>query len=142
MLVSALLGSALSGAAAFLVVLSSALIGGAATIGTLLEVTTEALFYTFVCFLLAFGAAVLVMLPLHLGLEKIGLRKLWPYLVAAFAVESLIAAIVTGRPLPLSPESVWFFAPGLAMAILFWRRIDRARRAAERAAPPALRVLH
>lgn len=140
MLVSVLLGTAVSAAALFAVNNVFSIAKGGWRLATLLSTGMAAVWFAFTAFLIGFAAVIAVVAPLFLALEKIRYRRLWPYLAAAALVQFAAYALIFGPP-PLfeKPATFFIFAPGLLMAVLFWRRIQPLWRAAERetAAPPA-----
>ena len=102
--------------------------------------------FSFISFLAGFFAVVCVGLPLHVTLEKMKLRKVWPYVVAGLAIE-LVAASFVLRRMPLAtdfttPENFPLLLPGLVAALVFGRRMGPHWRAAERAeqAPAPFRL--
>ncbi|MBB5519067.1 hypothetical protein [Amphiplicatus metriothermophilus] len=134
MIAAVLMGAALSGAALLALSNFFLLAKGAWSVGSFGGTVFGALRLAMLVFLIGFGAAVAVGVPLFQFLERIRMRRAWPYALAALAVQYGALWIVTGRqPLGEPPATFLFFAPGLLIAWLFARRIRPVWRAAERA---------
>ncbi|GAB4520061.1 MAG: hypothetical protein Kow00133_06220 [Amphiplicatus sp.] len=134
MIAAVLMGAVLSGAALFALNNSFLLAKGAWSVGAFGGTVFGALRLAMLVFLIGFGAAVAVGVPLFQSLERIRMRRAWPYAFAALIVEYVALWIVIGRqPLGEPPATLLFFAPGLLIAWLFVRRIRPVWRAAERA---------
>ncbi len=133
-MVVAVLISALISGACLLVVNNVILIAkGGWRLADALVTSLGAVQATFFIFLFGFAAAIVVGAPLFKALEKIRYRRVWPYGVAAVAVQYVILAISLGRPPTLdTPAGLLFFAPGLMAAFLFGRFIRPLWAASER----------
>jgi hypothetical protein len=146
MLVAMLTAAAASGGASLFLDLGSALFGGRFGFGPLFSSLWHAISFACIAFLVGFLAIVVAGLPLFLALERIKLRKVWPYVVAAIVIELIVAGVFAGG-VPMLADFArggrWlFFLPGVLAAILFGRSIKPLWRAAERAetAPAVYRI--
>lgn len=136
MIVSILSATAIAAAIRFAIGAGGGAFGSAA-----LGAATFALLFFFA----AFGAAVAVGVPLFLQLEKMKLRKAWPYALAAALVSFAILAAVGAAPAFEAPWRVLYLVPGVAAALLFARKMKPFWRAAERSeapSPPVVMRLH
>lgn len=132
MIAAVLMGALLSAAALFLLNNFFLLAEGAWNVGAFGGTVFSALRLAMLVFLIGFGAAVAVGVPLFQFLERIRMRRAWPYALAALAVEYAAFWVVVGRhPFGEPPATFLFFAPGLLIAWLFVRRIRPVWRAAE-----------
>lgn len=124
----------------------AALIGFAVRIGgglgaAALSGATFALLFFFA----AFGSAVAVGVPLYLHLEKLKIRKAWPYALAAAIAGLGILSAMKAAPAFEAPWRALYIVPGVAAALLFARKMRPFWLAAERAdapSPPAVLRLH
>lgn len=147
MIVAVLIAAAASGAALLLLNGFFLIAKGAGGLASLLSITLDAIYFSFLAFLIGFFASVIVGLPLFLGLEKIKLRSAWPYVGVAVLIEYAIYSIRQGGVLMLDdlalPLGAVLFLPGVLAAVLFGRRMKPLWLAAERAEKaPAIRVAH
>jgi hypothetical protein len=147
MIVAVLIAAAVSGAALFLLNAFFLIAKGAGSVSGVLSLGFNAVYFTFIAFLIGFLAAVVVGLPLFLALEKMKLRKVWPYVVAAILIEYAALSVRQGRVLMIDdlalPAGAVFFLPGILAAYLFGRRMRPIWRAAERAeSQPAVYRVH
>lgn len=134
MVAAVLIGAAVSGAVLFVGNNLMLLAKGAWSFGALVSAAMGAFYFLFLAFLIGFLAAVVVATPLFVALERAKLRKTWPYVLAAIAVQYVALGVMTGGiPTFERPASLVFFAPGVLTAVLFGRRMRGAWRAAERA---------
>lgn len=128
MIVSILAATALAAVIGFAVKIGSG--AGAAALGG----ATFALLFFFA----AFGSSVAVGVPLYLRLEKLKLRKAWPYALAAALVSLAVLAAVGAAPAFEAPWRALYLLPGVAAALLFARKMRPFWIVAERAeTPPA-----
>lgn len=136
MLMAVLIAAAASGAAVFLLAGGEAIVSSRQIVPALFGAFYSAMVFSFVAFLIGFFASVAVGLPLFLALEKIKLRKVWPYIAAGAAIELAAAGFVLKRmPLVddfLSLEHAPLLLPGVLAAAIFGRRMRPLWKAAER----------
>lgn len=136
MLVAMVIAAAASGAADLVYKLAEALIAGAFGLGALFFALWRGFAFACVSFLIGFFAIVVAGLPLFMALERIKLRKAWPYVAAAIVIELIVAGVFAGG-VPMLADYMkggrWlFFLPGVLAAFLFGRSIRPLWRAAER----------
>lgn len=133
MVVAVLIGAAASGAVLFAVNNALAVAKGSWTLATLASTAMGSIYFIFLAFLAGFLAAVLVAMPLFLLLERLKMRKIWPYAAAAAAVSYAALWVVEGHVPFERPAEIAFLFPGVLMALLFGRRMRPIWRAVERA---------
>lgn len=136
MVAAVLIAAALSGGVVFLLSLAEAIVSERLGYSALFDAFFAAIQFSFFAFLIGFFSVVAVGLPLFLALEKIKLRKVWPYVAAGAAIEIVAAGFVIRR-IPLAVDFVSFenaplLLPGLLAALLFGRRMKPLWREAER----------
>jgi hypothetical protein len=140
MLMAVLIAAAASGGAVFLLAGGEAIISSRQIVPALFGAFYSAMVFSFVAFLIGFFASVAVGLPLFLALEKIRLRKAWPYIAAGAAIELVAAGFVLKRmPMVedfLSLDHAPLLLPGILAAAIFGRRMGPVWKAAEREAAP------
>lgn len=143
MVVAVLIAAAASGGAVFVLAGGEAIVSGRQIVPALFGAFYNAMQFAFVAFLIGFFSAVAVGLPLFLALEKIRLRKVWPYVAAGAAIELVAAGFVLKR-IPfagdfLSFENAPLLLPGVLAAAIFGRRMRPLWKAAEREGAPLAR---
>ena len=147
MVMAVLIASAASAGALLFLLVGEALVIGGSLLRGIGGGIYGAMRFSFISFLAGFFAVVCVGLPLHVTLEKMKLRKVWPYVVAGVAIERVAAWFVLRR-LPLAtdfatPENFPLLLPGVIAALIFGRRMKPHWEAAERAeSAPAVTRLH
>lgn len=145
MIVSVLTVTGLAGAVHALIGVGAAIFGSTIDAGAIGAALFGAATFALLFFFAAFGAAVAVGVPLYLRLEKAGLRKAWPYALAAAAFGLALLAALGAAPGFEAPWRALYLVPGVAAAILFARKMRPFWQAAERAetaSPPAVVRLH
>lgn len=130
MVVAVLIGAAASGVVLFVVNNAFSAAKGAWTFATFASIAMGTIYFVFLAFLAGFLAAVVVAMPLFLVLEKLKVRKVWPYALAAAAVGFAALWVVQGRVPFDQPAEIVFLLPGVLMALLFGRRMRPIWRAA------------
>ncbi len=139
MIVAVLIGAAASGALLFVVNNAVLIAKSAWSLAALASTVMATVYFVFLTFLAGFLAAVVVAMPLFLALERLKIRKVWPYAAAAAAVGFAALWIVGGQVPFERPAETVFLLPGILMALLFGRRMRPIWRAVERAeAQPAI----
>ncbi|MDZ7628614.1 MAG: hypothetical protein U5J99_09475 [Parvularculaceae bacterium] len=133
MIVSVLTVAAISGAAHWLISAGVALAGGGSLLGAAGGGFIKAAAFTLLFFFAAFAAAVAVGVPLFLRLERLKLRKGWPYVAAAGVAGLMVAAAFGIAPSFEAPWRALYLFPGIAAALLFARAMRPFWAAAERA---------
>ena len=144
MAAAALFGGATSAAGYLLLLLAGMVLGGGLGFTALLDLLLRSMVFGVVVFLLGFAAAIAVMTPLYLVLEKNRVRRVWPFHLAAFLFSFAAVFAVMGRTPDLGdPGVLLYFLPGFLIVALFARRIVPLWRAADRAAAaaPGLRLI-
>lgn len=136
MVMAALVAAAASGGVVFALGGGEAIFRGTWTIPALFSALYRAMVFSFVAFLIGFFASVVVGLPLFVALEKIKLRKDWPYVAAGAAIELVAAGFVLKR-IPqvedfLSIDHAPLLLPGVLAALIFSQRMKPLWLAAER----------
>lgn len=146
MVMAALIAAAASGGVVFVFQSADAIFSGRWTVSALFGAAYNAMLFSFVAFLIGFFAVVAVGLPLFLMLERVKLRKVWPYAVAGAMIELIAAGFVLKR-IPLvtdfaSLENAPLLIPGVLAALIFGRRMKPLWEAAARAetAPAIFRI--
>ena len=133
MVVAVLTGAAASGVLLFAVNNAFSIAKGSWTFGTFASIAMGSLYFVFLAFLAGFLTAVVVAMPLFLGLEKLKVRKIWPYAAAAAGV-GFVALWIVGGQIPFErPAELVLLLPGILMAVLFGLRMRPIWRAVERA---------
>lgn len=135
MILAILAAALLSGAAALVVHGAPLVARGAVSILGLAEALAAALAYALSAFIAGFAACAAGAMPLFRRLERMKVRVRWPYFALALAVTAVILAMAGSAPSLLAPQNLAHFAPGLAAAAMFSRRISRIWAAAEANAP-------
>ncbi|NWG71325.1 MAG: hypothetical protein HXY23_06930 [Parvularculaceae bacterium] len=135
MLAAAMIGGGASASGALVLQLVRLAAETSLTLMTSLEALLRALTAGVVVFLLAFAASVAVFTPLYMVLEKNRVRTIWPFHLAALAVQLGVLAMLGLAPGFEAPWRVIYLLPGLLIVSLFGRRIAPLWRAADRAAP-------
>ncbi len=133
MIVSVLTAAGLAGLAHVLIGVGAALFAGQLDLGSIGAPILGAATFTLLFFFSAFGGAVALGVPLFLRLEKLKIRKAWPYAIAAAAAGFLVLAAFGAAPAFEAPWRLLYVIPGVAAAILFARKMEPLWRAAERA---------
>lgn len=133
MIVSVLTVAAVAGAAHFLLGVATRLAGGAFSIAGVGGALFGAISFVFLFFLAGFAAALAIGIPLFKSLEGAKIRAAWPYALAAFVVSLGVLAAAGLAPSFDAPARALYFAPGLAAALLFARKMRPFWRAADRA---------
>lgn len=141
MVMAALTAAAASGAVVFVFHNLEAIVGARWSYMALFGAVYAAVRFSLVAFLIGFFASVVIGLPLFLTLERIKMRKVWPYVAAGAAVE-LVAAGFVLKHVPLVTDFLTFddaplLLPGVLAGVLFGRRIRPVWKAAERTIAPA-----
>ncbi len=143
MIVSVLTGAVICGALYFMLTIAVAVFGGQFYFYFLASEFFQALLYTFVIFLAGFFAAVVLVTPMFIALERMKYRRTWPYLFAAilfelFLYELFFKDFTAGQSLPFY-LNLPMVAPGIVIALIFGSRMRATWRAASRAEenPPA-----
>lgn len=147
MLVAVLIAAAVSGATLLVLNGFFLIAKGAGSVAGLFGIAMDAIYFAFLTFLIGFFASVIVGLPLFMGLEKIKLRKAWPYIVAAVLIEYVAYSAQRGSVLMIDdlafPTGLVLFLPGVLAGLLFGRRMKPLWQIAERAEKtPAIRIVH
>ncbi len=145
MIVSVLTVAGASGAAHFLIGSGASLAAGRLSAGEIGISLLNAATFTLLFFFMAFAAAVAIGVPLYLQMERLKIRKAWPYAVAAALVSLAVLAAVGAAPAFEAPARALYLVPGIAAALLFARKMTPFWRVAERlgdAPPPAVMRLH
>lgn len=138
MIVSVLTVAAVSGAAHWLIGAGAAMSGGEGVLAALGGGFIKAAAFTLLFFFAAFATAVALGVPLWLRLERLKLRKGWPYVAAAAAAGLMVAAAFGAAPSFEAPWRALYLVPGIAAALLFARNMRPFWTAADRAeAAPA-----
>lgn len=135
MLAAAVTGGGASALGALVLQLVRLSVETSLTLMTFLEALLRALAAGVVVFLLAFAASIAVFTPLYLVLEKNRVRRIWPFYLAALAVQLGVLAMLGLAPGFEAPWRVIYLLPGLLIVYLFGRRIAHLWQAADRAAP-------
>jgi len=133
LIVSVLTIAAISGAAHLAISATIGLAKGAMSPGFLASAFVGAAAFAFSFFLAGFASSLAIGIPLFKALERQKLRKVWPYVLAAFAVTVAILAAAGAAPSFEAPWRALLCAPGVAAAILFGRKMRPFWIAAERA---------
>ncbi len=140
---SVLTAAAASGVLYFLIGIGARAASGQVSLGGAGAALFDAISFTFLFFLAGFAASLAIGIPLYRTLEKAKIRKLWPYVAAAFSVSLVILAIAGLLPSYEAPARLLFLAPGVGAALLFGRKMQRFWRAAAQAdqtAPSVIRL--
>jgi len=131
MLFAVLIGAAASSVGAFFLTNISAALGHGWGLGALIESLVDALWTLFLVFLIGFSGSLVIGGPLFLFLERIEMRRGWPFFAAALAVEFVTLILLTGRIPDLgSLSTLAAFVPGVIIVAIFWRRVGPQWRAA------------
>lgn len=147
MVAAVLIAASVSGAALLLLNGFFLIAKGAGSLPGLFSIAMDAIYFTFLAFLIGFFASVLAGLPLFMGLERMKLRKAWPYVAVAVLIEYAVYSIQHGNVLMVDdlsfPAGIVLFLPGVLAALLFGRRMKPLWEAAERAEKtPAVYAVH
>lgn len=141
MVVAVLIAAATCGAVVFVLSLGETFLSARWAWSALFGAAYSAVVFSFVSFLIGFFSAVVVGLPLYIGLERLKIRRVWPYVGAGVIIELVAAGFVLKRlPLAsdfLSLQNAPLLLPGVIAALVFGRRIKALWRAAEREAAQA-----
>jgi hypothetical protein len=132
MIVSILTIAWLAFAAHLLIGLGRLAVEGALSAAAVGRALFEAVIFSVLFFLSGFAAAVAVGIPLYRWLDRLKVRKTWPYSLAALVVGAAILSAVGAAPTPGAPANLLYLAPGLAASILFGRKMRPFWRSAER----------
>lgn len=145
MLYAAIIGGGVSAAAALSLRVGALVVAGASDAISYFEAVVGSIFFGVVVFLIAFASAVAVFTPIYVLIEKSRMRKIWPFHIAAFAVQYVVLAALGEAPSFDSPARFLYLLPGALIVFLFGRRILPLWRAADLAAAqagPSLRLVH
>ncbi len=133
MIVSVLTVTAIAGAAHAVIGLGGSLVAGHMGLGAVGASALGAATFALLFFFAAFGVAVALGVPLFLRLEKLKVRKAWPYAALSAVAGFFVLAAFGIAPAFEAPLRALYLAPGVAAAILFARKMEPFWRAAERA---------
>lgn len=125
--------AALSGAAHFVLSLVARAAGAGISPGGVVTALMGAFSFSAMFFLAGFAASAAIGIPLHLALERANIRMIWPFALAALAVGLGVTSAIGIAPGFAAPWNALYLLPGLAVALLFGRKMRRLWRAAERA---------
>lgn len=144
MIVSVLTIAVLAGVARLIIGVIWRASSAGLTLGAAGTAVFEAVGYAFLFFLAGFAAALAIGIPLFRALEKVKIRKTWPFALAAFAISLAILAAAGLAPSIEAPARALHLVPGVAAALLFGRRMRPFWIAADRsdAAAPVVTRLH
>lgn len=143
LIVATLTVAALSGAAHFSLSLIVRAAGAGISPGGVVTALMGAFSFSAMFFLAGFAASAAIGIPLHLALERAKIRQIWPFALAAFAIGLAITSAVGLAPGFAAPWNALYLVPGLAVALLFGRKMRSLWRAAERAEQaPRVFTLH
>jgi len=127
-----------AGGAHLLIGLASRAAVSSLTIGGALTALVEAVSFSFFFFIAGFAASLAVGIPLFRALEKAKVRRVAPYVLAAFAVSLVVMIAAGSAPSFDAPARALYLVPGIAAALLFgrkmrpfWAAADRSDAAAE-----------
>jgi hypothetical protein len=143
LIVSVLTVALVSGLAHLLISLGVRLAGAGLSLAGVVDALFAAFSFSVMFFLAGFAASAAIGIPLHFALERAKIRKIWPFALAFFAVGLAILSPVGLAPGFAAPWNALLLVPGLAVALLFGRKMQGVWRAAERAeeVPPVF-TLH
>jgi len=137
MIAAAVTGAAASVGGALVIDLGRLVVEASLSLTALLQALLQSLGVGVLVFLLAFASSIVVLTPLYIVLEKNRVRKIWPFYLAAAAVQFGVLAMLGAAPGFEAPWRVVYLLPGFLIVHMFGRRIVPLWRAADLAAAPA-----
>jgi hypothetical protein len=128
----------IAAAAMFAITLGGGLLEGTLGFRGVLAGFATALTFGISVFLIAFAASVAFGAPLFIALEKLRIRRAYPFYLLAFLVQFAALALVRREAPGLDrPIELLYFLPGFFIVWLFTRRLKKLWRATPAPRPPA-----